>query len=309
MSIWVLKALIQKIISFLPLSHKINYLFQKHITKGLELTDKLFEEKLLHCKNHIQAIQNYGNHNNSLTVLEIGSGWYPIVPIGLYLFGAKIIFTVDITHLFRVKNIKCAIQKYLQYFEQNKLSDYLHNVQKERILNLKEILINPKYNDVTEILKRLNIDYLIIDEKKLSVKDESIDLITSNNTFEHISEAHLYKIFKDFKRVAGKNCVMSHFIDMSDHFAHIDKTITDYNFMKFSERMWKIIDNNIQPQNRLRLTDFRDIHNTAGFKIISENNITGDKNALTRIKLDGSFKSIPSELLSVTHTTIISKLI
>ena len=53
-NIWILKALIQKTISFLPYNHSVNFLFQKYVTKGVRLTDELFEDKLIHCSNHLK---------------------------------------------------------------------------------------------------------------------------------------------------------------------------------------------------------------------------------------------------------------
>ena len=40
---WQMKAIAQKAISFLPKKEKINYWFQKNITKGVTLTDEYFE--------------------------------------------------------------------------------------------------------------------------------------------------------------------------------------------------------------------------------------------------------------------------
>jgi len=36
---WMLKAVVQKLIAFFPQREKINYLLQKYVTKGVELTD------------------------------------------------------------------------------------------------------------------------------------------------------------------------------------------------------------------------------------------------------------------------------
>ena len=103
-NIWIVKALIQKTISFLPYNHSINYLFQKHVTKGVRLTDELFEDKLIHCKNHLQYFSSYAT-TPATSSLEIGTGWYPIVPIGLYLFGFENIVSVDISDLLTTEAI------------------------------------------------------------------------------------------------------------------------------------------------------------------------------------------------------------
>ena len=84
MATWKIKAVVQKVISFLPASHKINYLFQKYITKGVILSDEYFYDRLGHAAFHAKAfIQNKSKTPNS--TLELGTGWYPVVPISMYL--------------------------------------------------------------------------------------------------------------------------------------------------------------------------------------------------------------------------------
>lgn len=51
---WILKAIVQKTISFLPFKHRINYFFQKHITKGVNLGDEYFYDRLEHARQHLQ---------------------------------------------------------------------------------------------------------------------------------------------------------------------------------------------------------------------------------------------------------------
>ncbi len=66
----------------------------------------------------------------------------------------------------------------------------------------------------------------------LNIKSDSVDFICSNNTFEHIPADILSAILREFKRVIKPGGLMSHFIDMSDHFAHFDSRITIYNFLE-----------------------------------------------------------------------------
>jgi len=55
-----------------------------------------------------------------------------------------------------------------------------------------------------EVLQMLKVTYLIEDARKLSLPDNSIDLVNSNNTFEHIYPKILIPILKEFKRVVKK---------------------------------------------------------------------------------------------------------
>ena len=83
---WIQKAIVQKTISYLPASQKINYFFQKYITKGIYLKDIYFYDRLNHARAHIKSYQEYSNNNMPNISLEIGSGWYPVVPISFFLF-------------------------------------------------------------------------------------------------------------------------------------------------------------------------------------------------------------------------------
>lgn len=78
---WLIKALVQKSISYLPNSQGINYFFQKHVTGGVHLTDEHFRLKLDHARDHHQYLLAYGKNNPDQTILELGTGWYPVVPL------------------------------------------------------------------------------------------------------------------------------------------------------------------------------------------------------------------------------------
>jgi SAM-dependent methyltransferase len=304
--IWIAKALIQKAISFLPYNHSVNYLFQKYVTKGVRLTDELFEDKLIHCKNHLHYFSAYAT-SPATSSLEIGTGWYPIIPIGLYLFGFENIVSVDISDLLTTEAIHQTIERYETYLSSGKLSSFLTKIDMERFAKLKELL---KSNDAPHaLLKKINIEVIIGDARKISRPDASFDLVNSNNTFEHIYPEILIDIVKEFKRLLKPSGIMSHQIDMSDHFAHLDKSITIYNFLKYSDKQWSMIDNSIQPQNRLRVSDFRKIFNDLGLKIIYEQNREGyiDQVKALRPVLNAKYKNYSDADLAVSHSLFILK--
>jgi len=306
MRTWIAKAIIQKLISFLPFGHRINYFFQKYITRGVRLTDELFEDKLLHIKQHLYAFQKHSRNPWDYSVLELGTGWFPVIPVCLYMTGAREIITVDINPLMKKQNVKKTFKKIIEYYNNNKLHDFLGDIRQDRVEIIKKSLYSFNNVQINELLQELNIRYVVNDIRKISIRDNSIDLIISNNTFEHIKAEHLKDMLLSFKKFIVPGGVMSHFIDMTDHFAHIDKTITVYNFLKFSDKQWSLIDNRIQPQNRLRLPDYRLLYKNAGIDITEEINRDHDINIIKTIKLDSKFKTSPMEDIAVTHSQIIS---
>ncbi len=304
---WILKAIIQKSISFLPYKNKINYLFQKYITKGVVLTDDLFEDRLIHASNHIRYFSKFSSDLLGFTSLELGTGWYPIVPISMYLCGAKTIYSIDIENLTSVKKQKESILKFIEWTNTNKIQQYLPKIKTERLSELKKLM---SIKDETEFTKKWNsigFNFIVQDARHLSFEDASMDLIHSNNTFEHVYPETLDGILKEFKRLLKKDGIMSHFIDMSDHFAHLDKSITIYNYLRYSESKWKLIDNSIQPQNRWRINDYRKLYAANNFTILEELNRPGNEDEVKSINIKPPFNQYSVKDIAISHTHIIAK--
>ena len=99
---------------------------------------------------------------------------------------------------------------------------------------------------------------------------------------------------------------MSHFIDMSDHFAHADKSITIYNYLKYSPQEWKRIDNDVQPQNRMRIDQYKKVYNDLGINIVVEDSRPGNMDELKSVKLDSQFAAMPLVEVAKSHTYLVS---
>ena len=303
---WKQKAIVQKTISYLPFGQNINYFFQKYVTKGENLNDEYFLDRLGHAKEHIHYYQKITGNSFPNSSLEIGTGWYPVVPISLFLIGSETIYSVDIKMLTSKERIVTTLKKFIECYELGKLTDFIEYIP-ERFEVIQSILADLEKYDLAQILQLLKINYLIEDARKLSLADNSIDLVNSNNTFEHIYPEILIPILKEFKRIVKKpNGVMSHFIDMSDHFAHFDKSINIYNFLQFSDKQWKWIDNSIQPQSRIRIYDYKKIYEDLNIPISELSLRAGNINDLKSVTLDSSFSNKSMEEIAVSHCHFVS---
>jgi hypothetical protein len=220
----------------------------------------------------------------------------------MYLHGAAKIYTADINSLLSNERVKLTCEKYIHYFKNNKLPYLLSDINEGRISAL-ENLINS--NDINSWKEVLNISIIVDDILKFT--NEKIDLIHSNNTLEHINKETLKKIFKHFNTIIAHNGGMSHFIDMTDHFCHFDKSITPYHFLKYSDKAWNLIDNGIQPQNRLRINEYRNIFSSTGWNIIEEQGFESYQRNGEPLKIHSKFKEICNEDLFKTHILYILK--
>lgn len=305
---WKQKAIVQKVISYLPFDHRINFLFQKYVTRGVALTDEYFDDRLSHARTHLDNFRRLSGQEVPGRTLEIGTGWYPVVPIALFLTGVEQIHSVDLRPLISRARIATTIRRYLQAHEAGQLAPGLAVIP-ERLAALTALLARWRWTPLSEMLRAIHVRYLVEDARHLSLPDDSIDLVHSNNTLEHIYPAVLVPILEEFKRVVRRDGgVMSHFIDMSDHFAHFDRSITIYNFLRFSDRAWQLIDNSVQPQNRLRLPDYLDIYRTIGVPTTDVVHRPGNPGALAGMALAARFAAMPAEQLAVSHCHISSRM-
>lgn len=298
--------MVQKGISFLPQGHKINYLFQKYVTKGVLLSDEYFFDRLTHAQKHIGKYQEYYESLEGKRTLELGTGWYPVVPLSCFLSGAAQIYSVDITPLTNKEKLLTTLRYFVQ--EKAQLGAYLAQISEERFKVLESCIAEAENLSYEDLLKKLHLKFEVKDARALDfLEDESIDLLHSNNTFEHVYAEVLPDILQEFARLTKSNGLQSHFIDMSDHFAHADSSITIYNFLQFSPKRWKRIDNSIQPQNRLRFKDYLKIYEDLNLPVSETDYRPGSLEDLARVDLDESYKDYSPEELAISHGYVFSK--
>lgn len=304
---WILKAVVQKTISFLPYKHRINFLFQKYITKGVQLSDAYFLDKLIHFKHHQGFAQKYMDQVAGKKVFELGTGWYPVVPVAFFLNSAAAVKTVDIAGLLSRQGLLQTIEKFIAYHQAGHLSEVLvYDVG--QIEMLQALLEQAPNLELHALLKQLNIDYTVGDAAEIDTAPATFDLLISNNTFEHVYPKDLKRLLSKFKQLLKPDGLMVHFVDMSDHFAHLDQTITIYNFLQFSEEQWQRIDNNIQPQNRWRINQYRNLYQELGIPITEEAVRPGDQKALSSVVLDPFFDQMLKADVLISHAYLVSKM-
>ena len=301
-NIWIAKAVVQKGLSWLPWGHAWNTLFQKYVTKGYYLTPDLFALKRGQALDHLAAYAEHAGGNKlggvPRTALEIGTGWYPVVPISLYLAGVERIYSVDIAMLTTKPQVRQTVEAFLTQ---------VPDMPSEKRAALESLLARWDSLSLEQVLDALHITYIVGDARRLPLPDQSVDLVNSNNTFEHIYPHLLKPILTQFQRVCASGGVQSHFIDMTDHFAHFDRSITVYHFLRFSNHQWAWIDNSIQPQSRLRYPDYKALYAEVGVPIHHEFTAPGRLQDLRTVPLDPRFAGIPEAENAITHVRFISK--
>ena len=304
---WYLKAIIQKIISYLPYRNRINFFFQKYVTRGVALNEAHFFNKFGHLCDHLEHYEQQNGQQDleGISCLELGTGWYPIIPLGYFLKGAEHVYRVDISaHLTRATFLRC-----LQEMEQHedRLRQRLGPIREDRWQLLRSIRReHHNYPTLADICTALHFTPLVTDARELQLEDPNIQLISSNNTYEHIYPEVLRGIIERLWGLLAPGGTMSHFIDMSDHFAHMDSSISIYNFLRFTPRQWALIDNEIQPQNRWRLQQYRELYEQLGIPFVESKLRPGDLQLVAQIPLAEPFASMSAAEVAISHGYLLS---
>src|SRR5205823_13839725 len=93
---------------------------------------------------------------------------------------------------------------------------------------------------ITELEEIYGIDYRApCDAKKTGLPSLSVDYITSTSTLEHIPPEAIRLILRECYRVLRDRGVISLLIDYNDHYTYSDHKISVYNFLRYSDWVWR----------------------------------------------------------------------
>jgi hypothetical protein len=298
---WKLKAAVQGVLSLLPEPQRWNRLFQTYVTGSLDLGDEYFLEKWRQTVRHIEHAERRGGIARA-RVMELGTGWFPVAPVGMALAGAASVVSVDLNDLLAHDNLVATLVQYDRMIARGLVALPLSAHKR-----VKELLKRAPRQPAREILGELGITSLVSDARTINRATGTIDLFTSNNVFEHIPCKILLDILREYRRLASPAALMSHYIDMADHYAGFDKSISVYNFLRYSERQWRLFNNQLHYQNRLRASDFRTIHREAGWDVVSEESRREEPEILRKLSLATEFRRYDEDDLLIYKCWMISQ--
>lgn len=291
----MIKAALQGALSATPNPARWNRILQRYVSRSLDLSDAYFLTKWRLGKRHLDTFRRVSGADGAIDVLELGTGWFPVVPVALALGGARYVYTIDRQSLLRREQVLAVLEACRRQLERGVVT--LDSPAAER--KLADLLANRDALSCSELLTELGIRALVGDAREVPLPSASVDLFVSNTTLEHIPGEVIAGILTEFRRLASARAVMSHLIDMGDHYAQFDRSITVYNFLKYSDRQWRPFNNTLQYQNRLRLSDHRALHRNAGWEVVEEDNSSLPVEVLRRVKLAERFRVYDEDELRV----------
>jgi SAM-dependent methyltransferase len=237
-------------------------------------------------------------------VLEVGSGWQPMIPMLFSLAGAARVFLTDLNVLLRPDTFAAALRA----------------VRAQRQTILDSLKVDPALFDhalrddpgapMAGRLEELRLLYLApCDCRKLNLQAESVDVVTSRACLEHIPPDVLEDIFRESHRLLKPGGLACHWVDPSDHWEHHDKRLSRINFLKYPDSVfrWTYI-NPLNYQNRLRHPEYAQLLAQTGFRIVREAREVDEASlrALSNMRVAERFRKFSDEDLATVDSLFLA---
>ena len=211
--------------------------------------------------DHILALRDAGADVKSRDILEVGTGWYPVIPLMMRVAGANRIYLTDVEPLLDSDSLLDAIDFLLE-----RKSDLAARLELPVELVEQRLRI-ARQGSLEDMLAQLDMVYIVPfrpDEHSIKVH-----AIVSHTVLEHVPKNAVVALLSSAKALLRDGGVMSHGIDNSDHRANVHKTLSRVDFLRYSDRLWRLLSIG-EHTNRLRHQEYRRIMELMGFEICSE---------------------------------------
>ncbi len=178
-------------------------------------------------------------------IIEIGSGWAPILPYFLLYFGkAWSVATFDLNEHFSKKSIS----RLNRVFRSEYGVTPAPNPRSSYDLP-KEISYYPSTNLVNAELPEA-------------------DLVFSRFVLEHVKPDDIFLMHQKLKKELKPGSIIVHLISPSDHRAYVDDELSLQDFLQYSEPEWRKKQTRFDYHNRLRLPQYLAIFKAAGMETV-----------------------------------------
>ncbi len=375
---WAAKAVVQKTISVLPDSDRLNHAVQR-VTGRDEFGDQQIDNRLDLAAMHVEAMVRAGVADAAdglpagSRVAELGTGWHPAIPILMHLVGADEILTIDHVDHSSDELLVATIRGLAGAISDGRVAAALPSVRSDRCERLVELAEKAERHASADLLTELGIRSIVADVREVTVGPAApvtlaaevspagpvapaspaasatpgthdgrgegeqgevrgsvsldaaetptsagggagsaggavapMDAVVSNLVLEHIPREILGSVVESCFDLVRSGGVMSHVIDLCDHGSYVDPALSQFNFLRFGERAWRTVGNDVQHENRIRESEVAEIYASVDVPIDWSSNRRGDWPDLARVPLAEPFRHMDRDDLLVVMTHPVS---
>ena len=305
---WRIKGILQKVLGATPGGETLHYQLQRRFG-GLRDPRREIGLKIDDWEAMVRQLRDAGLDIRGARLLEIGSGWYPTLPLACHLVGAAKVHTCDLNRLLKPDLMRLCIAELERHLPRMAAACDAPLAQVEaRYDSLRAAAAT---SDDPATITEGTIDYRapadVADDAGL--QDGSVDAVFSNSVLEHVPPEAIARIHQASQRVLRPGGWVFHSVNCGDHYAYVDPSIHQLHYLRFGEREWAFWNNRFLYQNRLRAHEFVDGAREAGFDIVLDTSHARPQRLaqLQAMTVAAEFAHIPPERLCVTTVDFIGR--
>ncbi len=122
------------------------------------------------------------------------------------------------------------------------------------------------------------LNYIIYEGNEMPIPDRNYDLVLSYTVYEHLRNPEM--TIRETHRILRNGGMAVHLIDLGDHIYYGPKGNADkvLNCLRYSKKVWNLMSKNRSIYvNRLRQSEWIDMHKNAGFEIVETKPVINDR--------------------------------
>ncbi len=300
---WQVKFIRNAVFGIFPLSvqEKLRNIKRAFVPHEVEFDSWTVRQGL----QQVEMLRKAGCDPSGKDYLEVGTGWSPVIPLIFALAGTRSVTLVDRQRLIGNHAFAETCKKLLLH--KTEISRSLHVAASDIERQLDKLAAMSLESSLTELNCRYLAPFDLLGD---GLQEHSIDIITSRAVLEHVPPIIVGKMFREFNRLLRHDGFMCHIIDNSDHWEHNDKSISRLNFLRYSQRTFELFSsmNPLDYQSRLRHSQYKEIIQDAGFRVVFDESPPDEKAmaALDSLKIHPSFDQFSKQDLAVLSSYLVA---
>lgn len=292
---WRLKAAVQTALGWLPGSHQLNFLLQKHVTRTLPISDAELAGQVEKAQRNVAAFKRLCvTPLSEARFYEYGVGWDLLMPLVYYSFGVGSQTVIDLRPLARV-DLVIDVARRLR--------------ARRRELGLERLPVVPDpHGRVSELVAHWGIEYRApADARSVALPDASLDMVSSCDVLEHVPLPDVTSILLESRRILRNDGIMRLRVDYQDHYWYFDERVGPFNFLRYEEGTWARLNPGLHYQSRLRHDELLGLIRGAGWQLIEDDHpvpTPDEVQRVARMPLASRFRGIPPDRLAIRFANL-----
>jgi cyclopropane fatty-acyl-phospholipid synthase-like methyltransferase len=251
----------------------------------------------------ISTISNDKNIlNNGDRVLEIGTGWTPWLATMITFFKDVEVYLFDVIDNRRLSLYKLYINQLNEKIKNNEIVMNNSTIVKKKIDFLARKISN--IDNWSSIYELLGFKYIISKSGSYdSFRNNSFDLVISWDVMEHVKPHMIQYLTESIYRILKPGGFTINTIDYSDHYYYYDKNTSIKQYLKYSDKIWKLFfENEVQYFNRIQCSEWLKHFGKSNFVLQKCVNI--DSKNINTLTLAKKYRKYSKRDLNCTSATL-----